>query len=140
MPIQIKPLDRSYSVALAELSNQLGYNISPSDLQSQIEAIIAASDHAAFVAIDREVAVGYIHGFQSLRLTSLPFFEIAGLVVREEYRNKGIGKMLVEHIIENAANGVPVRVRCNVKREGAHRFYGSLGFKEIKEQKVFTSF
>jgi GNAT superfamily N-acetyltransferase len=65
--------------------------------------------------------------------------EIAGLVVDEDHRGRGIGPALLR-----AAEGWArehgcsvVRVRSNVVRERAHGFYRREGFGEIKTQRVF---
>jgi len=55
------------------------------------------------------------------------------------FEGKGVGKQLIavakkwceEHSCQT------LRVRSNVVRQDAHRFYLSAGFKEMKEQKVF---
>jgi GNAT superfamily N-acetyltransferase len=63
------------------------------------------------------------------------------LVIDENYRKQGIGKLLVNKAREWAKEKHidKLRVRCNRKRTEAHLFYIALGFVEIKEQKVFES-
>jgi GNAT superfamily N-acetyltransferase len=68
-----------------------------------------------------------------------PTAEIAGLVVDEASRGDGMGEALV-HRAEAWARerGVAVmRVRSNVIRERAHRFYDRLGYERVKRQVVF---
>jgi GNAT superfamily N-acetyltransferase len=91
------------------------------------------------VAFHQKKIVGWIHVFQTTRLESGSFCEIGGLVVDDQYRRKGIGKLLIQHIKPWClSKGNPaLRVRCNTKRKEAHEFYFQLGFNENKEQKVF---
>ena len=65
--------------------------------------------------------------------------EIASLVIAEAQRGRGIGRQLVEHAARwlREKGMIKLRVRCNVVRKGAHRFYDRLGFDESKSQKVF---
>ena len=54
-------------------------------------------------------------------------------------RGKGIGKLLIEKVKQwsKETGNKTLRLRCNMIRKEAHLFYRHLGFKEIKEQKVF---
>ena len=65
--------------------------------------------------------------------------ELDGLFVEPELWRKGIGAALVEKAKEwtNKKGCGRLRLRTNVKRVDAHRFYSGLGFTELKEQKVF---
>jgi GNAT superfamily N-acetyltransferase len=135
--IYIRHLQQTDGAAIAALSIQLGYRVKEDVLQQQIDAIIAHPEHQVFVAMKANEIVGYIHGFKGLRLTTEPFFEIGALVVAEQERQIGIGKMLVEHVERNALRCSKVRVRCNRLRIGAHQFYQNLSYLERKEQKVF---
>ncbi|MGH1366334.1 MAG: GNAT family N-acetyltransferase [Calditrichia bacterium] len=120
------------------LANQLGYSVPEESVTAHIKEIAAHSDHFIFVAILDNRVIGFIHGCRMLRLTSLPFLEICGLVVSIEHRREGIGKKLVRHL-ETFSENMPVRVRCNIKRTSAHEFYQHLGYSEKKEQKVFIA-
>ncbi len=136
--VQVRAIQESDSRAIAALAKQLGYDISLPVVAEQVASIIANQDHFAFVAVREAEIIGFVHGFVALRLTASPFLEIAGLVVREEDRGKGIGSRLVRHLEEYVNHCDTVRVRCNVKRELAHRFYLKLDYSEKKEQKIFA--
>lgn len=139
MNIQIRTIAIEDAPYINNLSEQLGYSLSTKDTSTNIKEILTLNHHIAFVAIYNEEIVGWIHAFKTTTIESFPFIELAGLVVDEKYRSKGIGKMLVGRIkqwcIEKKIS--LLRVRSNVKRNEAHRFYMNLGFAEIKEQKVF---
>jgi GNAT superfamily N-acetyltransferase len=120
------------------LSHQLGYLISTQQSMQNINALMQSEHHAVFVAVDKKV-IGWIGVSYNISLESPPMCEIHGLVIHEQYRNKGIGKMLVEKAKEwSTSKGInKLRLRCNIKRTDAHRFYINAGFTEIKQQKVF---
>ena len=74
-----------------------------------------------------------------LQLEDAPFAELAGLVVDDAVRGAGVGAALL-----NAAEAwarsegfATMRVRSNVVRERAHRFYEREGYERIKAQAVF---
>ena len=133
---QIKPED---APAVKLLSNQLGYSISIEETENNIKAILANNDHSAFVAVQDETIVGWVHVFAAIHLESGPSCEIRGLVTDDRHRRKGIGRLLVEKSKEwGRSKGRQVlRLRCNMKRTEAHAFYFSIGFKETKQQMVF---
>jgi len=123
---------------IAALSRQLGYTISVEQTLQNINALLQSEQHAVFVAVDDNV-IGWTGVSYSISPESPPLCEIHGLVIDEQYRNKGIGKLLIEKAKQWSRNrGVgKLRLRCNVKRTATHKFYEHLGFSEIKQQKVF---
>jgi GNAT superfamily N-acetyltransferase len=122
------------------LSNQLGYKTTGEKTKERLSEIMASNDNCAFVATANGIVTGWIHGFYTLRIESAPFVEIGGLVIDEHFRRKGIGKILVQKVIEWAElkNTGTIRVRCNTIRKESHQFYSSIGFEEVKEQKIFS--
>ena len=126
--------------AVTTLSRQLGYPLSAEHILQNITAVLQSEDHDAFVAIYNSEVVGWIGLAQVIMIESVPFCEINGLVIDENHRGKGIGKLLVEKAKQWAKQNRnnTVRLRCNVKRTEAHKFYQHLGFKEIKLQTAFT--
>jgi GNAT superfamily N-acetyltransferase len=64
--------------------------------------------------------------------------EIAGLVVDEAERGRGIGPLLLRAAEDWArrAGCAALRVRSNVIRERAHAFYRREGYRDIKKQCV----
>ena len=140
--------DRPYTVRraaaadrddLARLSTQLGYPMTAEESSERLSEIAGHADHALFVAdaggrLAAWLQVSLPRIFESPRQA-----EIAGLVVDEEHRGRGIGPALLR-----AAEGWArergcsvIRVRSNVVRERAHGFYRREGFGEIKTQRVF---
>lgn len=128
-------MEDSFAVSL--LTGQLSSNTFNNIVNQQIREIIANQDHDVLIALKDEEVVGYIHCFKAIRLTSKPFIEICGLVVDEKVRGNGIGRKLVEHVEKLYLNSHVIRVRCNEKRELAHKFYLGLEYEVKKEQKIF---
>lgn len=133
---EIREADETDVEGLHELTKTLGYSISKETMESQLTAILKHPDHHLMVAVVNGQVIGFIHAFSTIRLTSSAFVEIGGLAIAEAFRFQGLAKNLVSSI-EEASEGLPIRVRCNRKRTGAHQFYEKLGYSEVKEQKVF---
>ena len=132
--MNIRRAIESDAAVLAALSTQLGYPTQPAQAAERL-----GKDGAVLVAEDDNVILGWIHVCGIQFFQSPPFAEIGGLVVDEAARGKGIGKALVEAAVRWAAEQGygKVRVRSNVLREDAHRFYEREGFKRVKTQAVF---
>ena len=125
---------------IARLAEQLGYPSSLERVRHRIGSIINSQQDRVFVAVSEDgVVVGWIHIFASMRLESEPFAEIGGLIVGSEYRSHGIGRKLLEHTEDWAAekNFTKLRVRSRVSRGEAHRFFRNFGFVQSKIQYIF---
>ncbi len=138
-PRQAQPADLP---ALTELAGELGYPSSEAEIGERLRLLLAHPElHAVFVAEDEAGApAAWIHVFAAHRLESDPFAEIGGLVVGEASRGGGLGETLVRRAEEWAReHGLShLRVRSNVVREHAHRFYERLGFERLKSQVVLA--
>ena len=139
MKIVIREIALQDAEGVSGLSKQLGYDLSAPQTASQIQEILSSTDNCAFVGLDNGKIIGWVHAFKTIRIETKTFVEIGGLVIDENYRGKGVGKKLVSRIkqwcVEQEVRSL--RVRCNTKRAEAHKFYLTLGFSEMKEQKVF---
>ena len=125
---------------LLPLLEQLGYTVSPRDLQERIDLIESKVDSVIFVAEKNDKQIlGCVHVIIDSRLAEGTFGEIVSLVVDEKERGKKIGRKLVNAAVSWVSDkgNSRVRVRCNVKRHDAQLFYTHLGFEEIKSQKIF---
>ncbi len=139
MKIEVRKADNNDSPAIASLSVQLGYNSNTEEIASRIKPILTLSDHCVFVAEINNNVVGWIHASYCLRVESASFVEVMGFVVDQSFRNKGIGKKLIAEVEDwlHFFDCKKLRVRCNIIRKESHIFYNRIGFKEIKEQKIF---
>jgi len=91
------------------------------------------------IAWAHSLAVGYLScHIQNLMHHAGLVGEIQEMYVNENGRNHGIGRRLIETLVEMAkARGVlRLEVTSSFKREGAHRFYEREGF--VHTHKKFT--
>jgi GNAT superfamily N-acetyltransferase len=135
--VNVREATESDAVALAALSTQLGYPTKPTEAAERLGALGPAS--AVLVAEDNGAVLGWIHVCGVQFFQSPPFAEVGGLVVDEASRGRGVGKLLLEAGARWAAERGyrKLRVRSNVVREDAHRFYEREGFRRTKTQAVF---
>ena len=139
MPFDTRFAEMDDAYAIAALSEQWGYQSTNEKMLRCLQDIVNNSDHVIYVLLNDDQIIGWIHGIYSLRVESDPFVEIGGLVVDKDFRRQGLGKFLVDKIVDWSLfrNCHMIRVRCNIKRTEANAFYGRIGFKEIKQQKVY---
>ncbi len=141
--ISIRALLESDLPEISRLSGQLGYPVPPADLGARFRDLAGSLDHALLIAAapgGGAGVFGWIHVLASHALTHAPEGEIMALVVDEPSRGRGVGAALVVAAEDWArARGLArIRVRCQIRREDAHRFYARQGFTHAKTQHVFT--
>ena len=138
--VLVRVISHEDAGAVAELSRQLGYEVSVGMVDEQVERLSSrAGSQIAFVACAGEEVVGWIEATITHHLQYAPYSLIGGLVVREGMRGLGIGKRLcaeVEAWSKEKGVGV-VRVTSRSTREDAHRFYLRDGYERIKTSAVF---
>ena len=140
MKIIIREMTLNDAKAVNILSSQLGYTLSIEQTLQNINAVLESNDHTAFVAEYENKIVGWIGASQAIMIEVMPHCEINGLVIDQDHRGMGIGKLLVDKVKQWARekNNSKIGLHCNVKRTEAHLFYEHLGFAEIKQQKNFV--
>jgi GNAT superfamily N-acetyltransferase len=145
MPKQIKSLaarkaDLSDYPQICLLAGQLGYPDSTEKFRTRLEIMLNNPFHEILVAdIGNHHVVGYIHFHQHNSLENDAIVEVGGLVVSEDFRRMGIGKLLLGAAEEwaIAAGFNRIRLHSNSIREDAHIFYQSLGYSIAKTQHAF---
>lgn len=126
---------------MARLAGDLGYLMSPKDMEQRLEGLLSDSRHSISVASD---ASGRLLGWMQVEhRTSLEGgerAEIMGLVVDPAARRHGIGRKLVAEAERWAsARGLrELAVRSNAARDAAHPFYEELGYGRKKTQHVYV--
>lgn len=138
--VNIRAATATDAAALAALSTQLGYPAQPGEAAERLAALGPANAlNAVLVAEEDGAVLGWIHVCGVRFFQSPPFAEIGGLVVDEALRGRGVGKLLVQAAAGWAAEQGygKLRVRSNVVRGDAHRFYEREGFQRVKAQTVF---
>jgi len=135
----IRPIELEDADAAAELALQLGYQRSATAVRHWIESLSTSADQAAYVACLGAQVAGWIEVSVQKHLQSEPYALISGLVVREGFRAKGIGRLLCERaeLWAWSAGIRTVRVTSRSTRADAHRFYLKGGYRETKTSHVF---
>ena len=80
------------------LSKQLGYPLSIEQTLQNINAVLQSKDHTAFVAEYENKIVGWIGASQAIMIEVMPHCEINGLVIDQDHRGMGIGKLLIDKV------------------------------------------
>jgi len=140
MDFILRDVQKGDSKGVKKLAEELGYPSSEEKVSEILETVIKHNDHRMIVAEKQKELVGYIHMVSSLSVGSDRFVEIAALSVLDSYRKKGIGKALIAESKNMAAEkGVEfVRIRSNIIRQEAHKFFEQRGFRNLKTQEVFV--
>lgn len=125
---------------LVRLMHELGYSHTDDSILENLQCV---QNHggAVFVALWDGSIVGCVCAIIDVRLASGLCGEIASLIVFDGHRQKGIGKGLIKYAEKwLGCQTRSIRVRANVKRSVAHKFYEELGYEEEKSQKLFRKF
>ena len=138
--IVVRAMEPGDAIAVAALCGTLGYQATVPDVITRFTALAASSRDKVFIASDGDAIVGWVHAFVSMLIESDPFVEIGGLVVSDSMQRRGVGRLLMAQAEAWAlARGCrEVRLRSNIVRAGAHRFYESIGYRTLKTQYTFV--
>jgi GNAT superfamily N-acetyltransferase len=136
--MEIRPLRADDATAAAALSGQFGYPVAADVMRERIERLAQTPGQALFGADDGGRLAGWIHLREEESLEAGLAPVISGLVVDESRRSEGIGALLLRAGEEWARSRGHhrLRVRSNVERERALRFYLREGYREKKTSRV----
>jgi GNAT superfamily N-acetyltransferase len=123
---------------LAELTTQLGYPSTEDEIADRLPRVKNDATTVFVAELDDKV-VAWMGVREGFCLEFGTYAEIVGLVVHESARGNRIGEQLASTAEAWATQRghTHLRVRSNVVRERAHRFYERLGFALTKRQAVF---
>lgn len=124
--------------AIAALSLQLGYPSTSGEVSERLNNIQVDPNHLVLIAETKGACIAWLHAIKEIHLESGEFVEIAGLIVDEASRGRGVGGLLVKEAEQWAAlqGCEELRVRTNVLREQAPVFYERRGFLLKKQQNL----
>ena len=140
LEVETRPARIEDAASVARLLGQLGYERTPDEVAHGIETSATnPAIHILVAALPEGTIVGCLQTFVTCRLAEGDRGEIASLAVDADWRGRRIGTRLVQKAVEQLrAQGIrDLRVRCNIKRKRAHRFYERFGFQRTKTQTVF---
>ena len=119
----------------------LGYAFSPEETAGQLAKLTQDSHHflLGFEDDTSHELVGYIHAEVYESLYSKPGFNILALAVVPQMQGKGIGKVLLHGLEQEAEKRGYKFIRLNSAdhRLSAHAFYERVGYTCDKVQKRF---
>jgi GNAT superfamily N-acetyltransferase len=140
MTVKLRPPTRDDAPELAALCGQLGYPCTPAETTRRLEHLLHSAGHFLRIAVDEDDrALGWIHACEVHHLESGPLAEVGGMVVAEPCRKKGIGAALLAAAERWAMSaGIALlRVRSDIVRGDAHRFYLRSGYRRTKTSHLF---
>ena len=121
--------------------DSLGYDFSPEETASQL-AKLSQDPHHFLLGFEEPTShdlLGYVHAEVYESLYSKPGFNILALAVLPQTQGKGIGKVLLQGLEQEAEKRGYNFIRLNSAdhRIGAHTFYEKVGYTCDKMQKRF---
>lgn len=135
--ITLNDLDRVF-----ELLNKLYENKLKYEKFKEIYKVKLNDENSYYiVAIEENKIVGILTSELQVKLhRSKKQCFIEDLIVDENYRNKGIGKALLQNAVEYAKNNdcEVIELTCYINNENAHRFYENNSF--IKHSYKFKQY
>lgn len=138
-PVTIRAARASDASEIAQLTIQLGYDLTHENAADRLSRILLREDQQFFVADLDGRAVGWVHVVFAEYVDAEAHAAIAGLVVDQDHRRLGIGRALVDRaeIWARDRGCSIVRLTSSATRNAAHRFYENLGYANIKTQYSF---
>lgn len=127
------------ALAVAELSAQLGYRTTPTEVARRFLKLQQSFNDGLFVAVRGPEVVGWLHVYGVRLLETDGYAEIGGLVVDAAARRQGVGRGLVQWAEAWAAahDYRELRLRSGLHRREAHAFYEQLGYELSKTSHMF---
>jgi GNAT superfamily N-acetyltransferase len=122
------------------LVKQLGYAVTKDEIVQRYSSIALKPEYALFVAKKLDKVLGWIQVNKGpSSMINSDYAEVGALVVDQEHRGLGIGKLLLrEAEVWAKQNGLKrIRLLSNTTRTDAHRFYDREGYQVAKISKVF---
>ncbi len=131
--------DASDAPVLLKMSTDMGLECNSGEFSDHLCELLISAENEVFVARLEATIAGWAHVFVARRLGIARFAEIGGLVTGQQYRHRGVGRVLVRECERWARHNhhAYLRVRCNARRRGAHEFYEKTGFERVKNQLVY---
>lgn len=132
--ITIREVEPADIIALTELMNELGYDTTVDEMKVRFENIKNHKDYKTFIATDDTEILGMV-GFSknySYERNGI-YVRILALVTRSSFRQRGIGKKLMDAAenwaTEIGAGNVLLNCGNREEREIAQLFYKKIGYQ-----------
>jgi GNAT superfamily N-acetyltransferase len=137
MPLENKLIIRDAIIedieALTLLMADLGYPTSFTDMQARFKSIAAHTDYKTIVAVLNNEVVGMAGLSKGIYYEmNGTYMRILAFVVKQGYRNMGIGRQLItaaeNWAVEQGLNTVIINSGNRDERLVSHAFYGEMGY------------
>lgn len=133
--MQIEKLKKQEIPQLLELYKELAdYENSVAMSEQIFDKINSDENYYFLVAKENDKIIGTVMGIicYSIPVSSMPFMVVENVVVKKEYREKGVGKKLFKQhdIIAMDNNCAYSFLVSGEKRKEAHKFYLKQGYNE----------
>lgn len=129
--LRIRDVAAGDGAAIKPLLDQLGYALDVAEIERRIARIAGSDGHCLVLAEDAAGApMALLHVYGRDALEKPPEAVVQALVVRDWLRGLGLGRAMMARAEEwTAARGYRhVALSSQTSRDGAHAFYGSLGY------------
>ena len=137
--LTIEPARPEDATALAELAEQLGYQVTPLQLAQWLSEYQFQPTQRIFVAWSNGDIIGWVDAGIVNHMITGRYGEIGGLIVSAKHRGRGVGRQLAAEaekwMREQGVNSCTVRSRTS--RPDAHRFYERERYEIVKTSVVF---
>lgn len=105
---------------------------SSKDNDSYFKFLDSSNSFIDLALVDKKI-IGFIsYTIRTVIRYPKPIMEVEELYINPDYRKHGVGRKLMEHVLEYAKS-VPCQyifLASDIKREEAHEFYKALGFDQ----------
>ncbi|HEX7240580.1 MAG TPA: GNAT family N-acetyltransferase [Longimicrobiaceae bacterium] len=118
---------------LARLLTELGYPTTPEQAAARLDRLLPDPAHRALLAEADGVVVGFAGVFSGYAYhADEPYARVLALVVDPAHRGGGVGAALMAEAEAWARErgAAAVHLTAATHREGAHRFYRRMGYRE----------
>jgi GNAT superfamily N-acetyltransferase len=136
---EIKLADYNDIYSLNQEFNPKLYTFSAEKVKERIQYIAENTKDIIFVCEQCNEVIGYIHGSPYELLFSDSLINVLCFVVKEKYRNNGVGSKLIDSLEcwakDNGFSGI--KLLTHPIRINAHRFYERHGYIHTKGQKNY---
>lgn len=119
-----------YLTQFAELLTRGGYSVTPEALKERIQML--PEDDRLLLAIESDKLMGFAHLHRSHNLLYDDTIDLVAVLVRSDYRRRGIGRRLISAAEAWARQTGRSRLRlcARVLETDLHAFFLSLGYEE----------
>jgi len=148
--LEIIPCDfnnLSHCTALVDLMNEYisdkmgdGIPYTPEQKRGLVEGLKQHPSKLILLACSGGQFVGLTTGFINFAtFTCKPFINVHDVIVTDTFRNQGIGRKMLEHVVELAAETGCSKVTLEVREDNANarHLYNSLGFNDAEPRYLY---